>query len=557
MRATISTKLLEFLSSSFLTDFLISCEDGAVLAHRLILSIFMGSESIERFFGAHNVECSILCPYKVEDVRFVLEILYKGDVLDHVLNQNCNAISIMEYFGIDSALIVISNKSLFAEDEHLSTNSIMNSDSDTVDDDDDIEAIVDNEEEEEMNELKKIYKRNPYRRYNELSIDTESIRYQLLHDFAHGSITRISKETGIPKTTLCGWRTKLINDPNFSPVIPNYSNSKQSLDQNVETKLARYIRMTFINKGHLISKKLLLMKCNIYLADEVEKRKNMFSKRWLDGFLKRNNFSFKKVRPKRRPDVSPDSLDSFLKDFAEINETYGPESIYNMDETSWVVNKPPNKTIATKGGDEVRGYINGDIRTAFTVIGTITKSGKKLVPIVLAKGKTHKSINKFGRHEFPVEFIVSKSGWADSDSMEKYLNWLVSQHGSDEFALILDRYPSHLQLLDYIKKTNMKTRLLFIPSGATGILQPLDRMVFGVLKSKGNSKWLTFYLNSGGSSPSLSESLGLLLESWYEINENIILKAWEYQNQYDNDCEPPTDPLDNNYVLPTNDHISE
>ena len=123
----------------------------------------MWSESIERFFGAHNVKCSILCPYKVEDGPFVLEILYKGDVLDHVLNQNCNAISIMEYFGIDSALIVTSNKSLFAEDEHLSTNSIMNSDSDTVDDDD-IEAIVDNEEEEEMNELKKIYKRNPYRR---------------------------------------------------------------------------------------------------------------------------------------------------------------------------------------------------------------------------------------------------------------------------------------------------------------------------------------------------------------------------------------------------------
>ena len=61
----------------------------------------------------------------------------------------------------------------------------------------------------------------------------------------------------------------------------------------------------------------------------------MFSKRWLDGFLKRNNFSFKKVRPKRRPDVSPDSLDSFLKEFAEINETYGPESIYNMDENQY------------------------------------------------------------------------------------------------------------------------------------------------------------------------------------------------------------------------------
>ena len=122
---------------------------------------------------------------------------------------------------------------------------------------------------------------------------------------------------------------------------------------------------------------------------------------------------------------------------------------------------------------------------------------------------------------------------------------------------ILDRYPSHLQLLDYIEQMNMRTRLLFIPNGAIGILQPFDRMVFGVLKSKGNAKWLTLYLNSGGCSPSLSESLGLLLESWYEINENIILKAWEYQNQNDNNCEPPTDPFDNNYDFSTKDNVSQ
>jgi len=64
-------------------------------------------------------------------------------------------------------------------------------------------------------------------------------------------------------------------------------------------------------------------------------------------------------------------------------------------------------------------------------------------------------------------------------------------------------------------------------------------------------------IDSGGCSPSLSESLGLLLESWYEINEIIILKAWEYQNQYENNCEPPTDPFDNNYEFLTSDNNSK
>jgi len=115
-------------------------------------------------------------------------------------------------------------------------------------------------------------------------IDIKCIRYQLLQDFGHGSITRISAATGISKATLSRWRTKMIQDSNYSPVIPNYSKSKQSLDQIKENKLARYIRTTFIHKGHLISKKLLLMKCNVYLADEVEERKQMFLKNGLKVF---------------------------------------------------------------------------------------------------------------------------------------------------------------------------------------------------------------------------------------------------------------------------------
>jgi len=153
MNTAFYAKLLEFQSSSFMTDYRINCEDGVVQAHRLVLSIFMGSEAVERFFGSHDVDSSIFCPYKVEDVQYFLEILYKGGVED-VLNPNENTFSIMEYFSIDSSMIVSSNKSLFEEDENISTNSIMNSDSDTFDDD--IEAIVDNEEEEEMNEIMKV-----------------------------------------------------------------------------------------------------------------------------------------------------------------------------------------------------------------------------------------------------------------------------------------------------------------------------------------------------------------------------------------------------------------
>ena len=94
----------------------------------------------------------------------------------------------------------------------------------------------------------------------------------------------------------------------------------------------------------------------------------------------------------------------------------------------------------------------------------------------------------------------------------------------------------------------MKTKLLFIPTGATGILQPLDRTVFRALKSKGNSKCIAFHNNSNGMSPSKAESLGILLESWNEIDSFILNKSWDYSNLIDiNDFDPVTDPLDANF----------
>ena len=68
--------------------------------------------------------------------------------------------------------------------------------------------------------------------------------------------------------------------------------------------------------------------------------------------------------------------------------------------------------------------------------------------------------------------------------MYKYLNWLSEKINYRPFTLILDQYPSNVDEGVVISAKSLGINLIYIPAGATGLLQPLDRRVFGVLKSQ-------------------------------------------------------------------------
>ena len=92
--------------------------------------------------------------------------------------------------------------------------------------------------------------------------------------------------------------------------------------------------------------------------------------------------------------------------------------------------------------------------------------------------------------------------------------------------------------------TNIK--FLFIPAGATGEAQPLDRKVFGALKSKGKSKWIHFYNKNNGKSPNMAESTKMLLESWKELSEELIRDSWNFENTKSTN---PTSPIDQRFEV--------
>ena len=70
---------------------------------------------------------------------------------------------------------------------------------------------------------------------------------------------------------------------------------------------------------------------------------------------------------------------------------------------------------------------------------------------------------------------------------ERLATFLKTKYPGKKFALLMDRCPSHPQILKF---ANLKQ--IFFPAGTTGIFQPLDLLLFAILKKEYRS-WVGLY----------------------------------------------------------------
>jgi hypothetical protein len=138
--------------------------------------------------------------------------------------------------------------------------------------------------------------------------------------------------------------------------------------------------------------------------------------------------------------------------------------VFNFDETCWKIFDGPRRVLAEKGSDSVKLISSTGEKQSVTAFGTISAAGDKLPLWIIAKGKTQRSITKFGKHP-EVVFKVSESGWTTEQLMLDYLDWLSARINNDPCLLILDVYPVHR--MESIKEHALEKNieLLFVPAG--------------------------------------------------------------------------------------------
>ena len=388
-------------------------------------------------------------------------------------------------------------------------------------------------------------KRQYIKAYKDAKLSHEVI--EVLKQPNHPPLTVISQESNIKYETIRYWARKVRLDEDYIPGKA-IGEHKRIFTVEQENEIADMIRTQYIQHGIIIKRKnLRKILINAWQSFDPEKRvhlpsKRVFSYQFLKDFCKRNHMSFRQMRKKKRSTIDSKEVDEYTTQLCDAFKKFGPRYIGNMDETPWNFVYKRGQILAITGKEEVDGVLPDDYRKSFSVIATISASGEKYPPLFLALGKTSICHRQFdGMKSEPEDYDIyhSSGGNTDDEAMEYYLHRYSKWMKGKECALVLDRYASHVSEKTQNVAKSLGITLIYIPTSATDAYQPLDKRVFGILKSMAASEFddKVFIDQEAYSKP---EAADLFVSLWKRLSYHSIMSAWD-----ESDSESTSDVDDN------------
>ena len=395
-----------------------------------------------------------------------------------------------------------------------------------------------------MNFSHKFKKTRSYTKYwQDGTLTAEVMEFFRTNDPRTYTLEQLSDKTGIPNYILSKWRKELQKDPKYIPgnLIGKH---RRFLTEREEFLIADFIRLQYIYPGIMIRRKhLRSIIFTLWQSMDLEHRQNipkkLVSYHFLANFCRRNGFSFRKMRKKKRSDINEEEVNQYIKEFEEIFTDYPWYLILNADETPWNYVFLRGDVLAETGKEEVQAQLPDDYRKTFTALCTISASGKKYPPLFLASGKTPQCMQQFAGMESDAsdyELYYSSGGYSDEKSMIHYLDLVHCWVNHEKCALIIDKYSSHITEAVEKHAEELGIRLVYIPTSATDKFQPLDKRVFGVMKSMGQKMFddFVFYHQRGFTK---SEAADAFVKCWKNVSVDVINKAWNLAEAYEEEEE--------------------
>lgn len=242
---------------------------------------------------------------------------------------------------------------------------------------------------------------------------------------------------------------------------------------------------------------------NVKMPDGWYKTK-MATYDWLRGFMHRHkNLSLRRPEAtslSRSTSFNKTNVAEFFKNLQEVLLKYkfGPQSIFNLDETGFTNVHKPGKIITVKGEKQVSKVTSGERGTLVTVCCAVSASGTAIPPFFVFPRIRVTEAMTCGAPPCSVA-VGHPSGWMTGENFEKYWDHFIKFSKcsvKDPVLVILDNHESHITPTGIHKCKDNGITLLTLPPHTSHKLQPLDRSVFGPFKNYYNQAADNFMVNN-------------------------------------------------------------
>jgi len=311
------------------------------------------------------------------------------------------------------------------------------------------------------------------------------------------SIKSVSSFYDIKRTTLRRYIIKYrqADDKDIVSFVPKY-NARQVLSEEQELMLVDYLLSAAkYNYGHspMMARRLAY---EFALANDVNLpytwlRDCAAGEEWMTGFLRRHKSSLSIRTPEatslgRGSAFNLHNVQKFFDNLDTVykRHQYGPEVIFNCDETALTTVQRPVKVIAGKGIKQVRAVTSQEKGQLVTACCTINALGNSIPPFMVYP-RVHFKNHMIAGSPAGTAGTAHPSGWMTSDCFIVYLKHFIYHSKSSKsqpVLLILDNHESHISIegLDLCKANGVT--LLTLPPHCSHEMQPLDVSVYGPLK---------------------------------------------------------------------------
>lgn len=324
--------------------------------------------------------------------------------------------------------------------------------------------------------------------------------------------------------------------------IPNYRQSQIFNDCEEKELVAYLIRASKLHHG-LSPKSMRQMAFQYALKNgkniSQEWVKNeCASYDWYYGFVNIRHKQFLSLRTPEATSLSRatafnrHNVQQFFDNLSSLYQrhNFSANRIWNVDETGITTVHKPKKVLAAKGMKQVSQVTSGERGQLVTVCGAINASGNHLPPFMIFPRKNWQ-IRMIDGGPPGTEGACHPSGWMTGPNFLSYLEFF-KKHAMPNLAnphlIIFDNHESHITIdsINFCKENGI--HLLTIPPHTSQKLQPLDRIVFGTLKSYYNAACDHWMLNHPGRPLTIYDLAGCLKNAYPDaMSPRNIQKSFE------------------------------